>query len=230
MGRKTFLLLSFLIAPFCLFGQIDEIGGGIGGLNYTGDLIRGYSFKNIRPAATFFVRSNPKDYLSIRYAITGGLLNGQEEPIDPYAAVRNESFNVTLVEISANVEYYFLDFKSVNSKLRWSPYFVAGLALFTFSGHENPSATYSSFQPSIPLGIGFKYIINPKWFIELEFNTRFTFFDYLDNVSEAKNSAKFPEDLGYVPYGNKNDFDRYYYLGISLSYAFYKIPCPFVYY
>ncbi|MAX79281.1 MAG: hypothetical protein CL843_03790 [Crocinitomicaceae bacterium] len=42
---------------------------------------------------------------------------------------------------------------------------------------------YSSFSVAIPLGIGIKYILNDKWSIGIEYGLRYTFTDYLDDVS-----------------------------------------------
>jgi hypothetical protein len=42
----------------------------------------------------------------------------------------------------------------------------------------------------------------------------------LDNISEGN-----PRDKNYQ-YGNPNDNDNYYFLGITLTRTFYNIPCP----
>ncbi len=43
---------------------------------------------------------------------------------------------------------------------------------------------YSHFSMAFPFGIGFKYAINRKWKIGLEFGNRYTLTDYLDNHSD----------------------------------------------
>jgi hypothetical protein len=73
----------------------------------------------------------------------------------------------------------------------------------------------------IPFGVGFKYVLNPKWYVGIEFGMRKTFFDYLDNISGSDDRIK----QGYQ-FGNPNDNDHYYYLGLSLTRTFYSIPCP----
>lgn len=42
---------------------------------------------------------------------------------------------------------------------------------------------YNRVQMCIPIGIGFKYTINQKWGIGLEYGLRYTFTDYIDDVS-----------------------------------------------
>lgn len=49
--------------------------------------------------------------------------------------------------------------------------------------------SYSHFQVTFPFGVGFKYAINRKWKLGLEFGNRFTTTDYLDNHSDLYSSA-----------------------------------------
>ena len=206
-------------------GQIDEVGFGLGGMSYTGDLVRGYKILLQRPGGTVFIRNNINDHFSFKFAVTGGKLSASDADytIDAFAAQRQASFNVTLVEVSMMAEYYFLNFKSGNSRLRWSPYFFAGLGLVGISGKSNKPVPYSSFQPTLPLGFGFKYVMNPKWMVGFEFGTRLLFFDYLDNVSEGDPLVK------NYQYGNWYDNDAFYFVGFTLQYTFYRILCPFPY-
>ncbi len=73
---------------------------------------------------------------------------------------------------------------------------------------------------SIPFGGGVKYVLNPKYYIAVEFGMRKTFFDYLDNISGGNTSVK------NYQYGNPNDYDNYFFTGVTLTYTFYDIPCP----
>ena len=79
---------------------------------------------------------------------------------------------------------------------------------------------YSNVQAAVPFGFGAKYIVNPKWYLALEFGIRKTFFDYLDNVSGPTSQVK------NYRYGNPFDNDNYFFLGISITRTFYEIPCP----
>jgi len=205
-----------------IFGQISEIGFGLGGFTYTGDLERGYNITNNRPAFTAFFRKNINSAVSTRVSFTGGLLEDSDDnPIDQQASIRSESFDILLVEIGFSVEYHFLDFRSNFTSQRWSPYFFGGLAVFSFSGEAERSAQFSNVQLAIPLGVGVKYTLNPKFQLGLEWGLRKTFFDYLDNISGGDSTNK------NIPFGNKNDNDMYYFTGLSLTYSFYKIPCPY---
>jgi hypothetical protein len=206
-------------------GQGTEIGGGIGGISYTGDLNRGYDLLQNRPAFTVFHRTNMSDFFSFKVGITAGKLVGSDRKtgIDAFADQRNDSFDMFLLEASGVMEYHFLDWKSNKSLIRWTPYVFGGVGVMFMSGQQNKPEEYSNVQPVIPFGVGFKYILNPKWYIGVEGGARKTFFDYLDNVSEGNQALK------NYQYGNVNDNDMYYFVGFTVNYAFYTIPCPFPY-
>jgi hypothetical protein len=204
-----------------VFAQRSEIGFGIGTFNYTGDLARTYNFLNSKPAGTVFYRSNLSKFVSFRTAITAGKIGASDKrPIDVFAERRNASFNLFLFEASAAMEYHFLNWRETRRLIRFSPYMFGGLALFGISGAQDKPEEYSNIQGSIPFGAGVKYVINPKWYVALEFGARKTFFDHLDNVSTGKRTAK------NYQYGNPFDNDAYYFLGLTLTHTFYDIPCP----
>ncbi len=225
---KTLAVFPFfclLLLPFLAISQSTEIGGGIGGLSYTGDLNRGYGLLQNRPAATVFHRTNLSDVVSFKVGITAGKVASSDEKgaIDVFSNQRNASFDVFIFEASGVLEYHFLDWRSERSLIRWTPYVFGGIGIFAMSGHQNKPEEYSNVQPVLPFGFGFKYILNPKWYLGFEAGARKTFFDYLDNVSEGNPAIK------NYQYGNTNDNDMYYYVGFTINYSFYTIPCPFPY-
>jgi len=219
--KKTLSVFTFLfLISASLIAQRSEVGFGLGTFNYTGDLVRNYNFKYSKPAATVFYRSNLSKVVSFRAAFTAGKIGASEKPIDAFAVNRNASFNLFLLEASTVMEYHFLNWRETKRFVRFTPYLFAGLGLFGISGNAQKNAEYSNVQGSIPFGAGVKYIYNPKWYFSLEFGIRKTFFDYLDNISAGD-----PRDKNYQ-YGNPNDNDNYYFLGITLTRTFYSIPCP----
>ena len=219
--KKPLLTLACtLLLSTSLFAQRSEIGFGVGTFNYTGDLVRTYDFKYSKPAATVFYRSNLSKVVSFRAGITAGKIGASEKPIDPFAVNRNASFDVFLLEASTVMEYHFLNWRETKRFVRFTPYLFAELGIFGLSGNGPKTDEYSNVQGAIPFGGGVKYIYNPKWYISLEFGIRKTFFDYLDNISKGN-----PRDKNYQ-YGNPNDNDNYYFLGITLTRTFYSIPCP----
>lgn len=217
------LSLSVILLVFftgTLTAQHSEVGFGLGTLNYTGDLVRTYNFKYSKPAATVFFRSNLSRVVSFRTSITAGKIGASEKPIDAAAAIRDASFDLFLMEASMAMEYHFLNWRETKRFIRFTPYLFGGIALFGISGNIQKQAEYSNVQVSIPFGGGVKYVYNPKWYFALEFGVRKTFFDYLDNVSAGDIRTK------NYQYGNPNDNDNYYFIGISVTRTFYSIPCP----
>lgn len=223
--EMSFPIFVFItLFTFNVQAQKSEIGAGIGGMNYTGDLIKSYRFAENRLGGIVYYRNNLSNTVSLRYAATFGTVQGSDDPpFDTFAAQRNAEFKIFLVEPSVTIEYNFLDYKDKNSIINFSPYFFAGAGFFTFFGNEPGVEEYSNFQPVIPVGIGLKYNINRNWRFNFEMGARKTFFDYLDNVSEG-----IPNTKNYQS-GNPHDSDTYYFVGFSLSYAFYPVICPFDY-
>ena len=202
--------------------QRSEVGFGLGTFNYTGDLVRSYDFTFSQPAATIFYRANVSKVISFRASFTAGKLSASDtqSPIDAFAVKRRASFDIFLSEVSGVYEYHFLDWRDDIRRLRFTPYLFAGLALFNISEVKNKADQYSTIQLAVPFGGGVKYILNPNYYVALEIGIRKTFFDYLDNISGADPAYK------TYQYGNKFDYDTYYFLGVTITRTFYDIPCP----
>ncbi|SKC75398.1 type IX secretion system protein PorG [Ohtaekwangia koreensis] len=220
-SKRLSLVIGIILASaISAFAQRSEVGFGIGTFNYTGDLVRTYNFKYSKPAATVFYRSNLSSVVSFRAAITAGKIGASEKPIDAFASKRDASFDLFLMEASTVMEYHFLNWRETKRFVRFTPYLFGGLGLFGISGNAEKTAEYSNVQAVIPFGVGVKYVYTPKWYFGLELGIRKTFFDYLDNVSAGDQRYK------NFKYGNPNDNDVYYFLGISITRTFYDIPCP----
>jgi hypothetical protein len=227
LGKFSSLSVGFLViltitTGYAQITQRSEVGFGLGTFNYTGDLVRTYNFAFSQPAATVFYRANISKVVSFRTSLTFGKLGASDTrvPIDAFSVQRKASFNIFLTELSGVYEYHFLDWRDDRRRLRFTPYLFAGLALFNIVGNPPKTAQYSNVQMSIPFGGGIKYILNPKYYMAVEFGVRKTFFDYLDNISDGDPSVK------NYQYGNKFDYDNYFFLGITLTRTFYDIPCP----
>lgn len=212
----------FSADSYAQISQRSEVGFGLGTFTYTGDLARTYRLSNSRPAATVFYRANLSKVISFKTSLTGGKLGASDRrhPLDAFAAQRASSFNIFLLEAATTFEYHFLDWRDDRRRLRFTPYLFAGMALFGISGNPNKNAEYSNVQLAIPFGGGMKYVLNPKWYIAFEVGIRKTFFDYLDNISDGD-----PVFKSYQ-YGNRYDNDNYFFVGLSITRAFYDIPCP----
>jgi hypothetical protein len=225
LRKAPIVFMTFLLSVLSAHAQLEqrsEAGIGAGTFNYTGDLVRFYNFRFSSPAGTVLYRNNINSVVSFRASLTAGKLRASDKtkPTDAFAVQRNASFNIFIVEASTAFEYHFLDWRDTKRRLRFTPYLFSGLCLFGMSGIPSKNAAYSNVQIAIPLGGGVKYVLNPKWYVALEFGARFTGFDYLDNISDGNLQYK------NYQYGNKFDSDIYYFLGLTLTRTFYDIPCP----
>ena len=222
--KKLFplFLVYFALLSLQLNAQVKtELGAGIGAFNYTGDLSQKYRLTNHRPAIQGFYKYNMSSAVNFRAAVTMGFIAGTDErPVDPFAVQRNENFSVFVFEVSTGFEYNFLDLKGKTQINFGSPYLFAGFGIAGFSGQAATTVEYSPVQPVIPFGFGVKYVLNPNWYLSMEFGARKLFFDHLDNVSTG--DTRFKD----YKYGNWYDNDFYYFIGFTATYSFYEIPCP----
>ncbi len=216
------ILLVCILFPYDASAQKHEVGFGLGGFNYTGDLARDFAVRHTRPGLGLLYRYNVNNHLSLRGALHGGWIAGSDTPpYDALATQRDTAFSTGITELSAVAEYHFLDWKNNIRLLRWTPYFFAGVGVAFLGPHQEQTESYSRTQPVIPFGLGFKYMVNPVWVLSLEGGVRKTFTDYIDNISGGDPAVR------NFAYGNSYSDDWYYFVGVSLSYTFYTIPCPY---
>ncbi len=218
-------LIFFLAISNLSIAQLSEFGAGVGGFNYAGDLMRGYHFTNVKPGIIGYYKMNLNNIFSVRASLSGGLISGSDAtPIDAFASNRKASFQSTIVEAAGILEYNFLDFKTDPKRIRWSPYMLAGISGLSFFGGDQDLNGSGKVQLAIPFGGGFKYLVNQNITLNLEIGVRKLFFDHLDGYSDGDITNK------NYQYGNKYDKDWYNFVGVSLSYILWKIPCPFDFY
>lgn len=209
----------------------SEIGIGIGGTNYNGEISPGYRLGENQPAMTVFYRHD----ISAPITLRAGLLASHRlfrdysfRDIDqdlPFHTQRNLDLRLSLFEFSVGFEYNFLDYYAdIRQKYRVSPYFFAGGALLNYNRQllregEVVSAFDNTFAVSIPFGVGVKYALSKHWNLGLEFGARKMFSDGLDFLDASSEASR----------ANPHDKDMYFYNGISLSYTLYRLNCPPVY-
>lgn len=199
----------------------NAVGISLNAFNYYGDLSPSPSklstdFGFTRPAVgfSFTHRFGPR-YQLIAALNVGGIKGSDKESADPndndaaYRYVRNLSFRNRIQELSVIGQIdLFENQSSYISRVRWTPYVWAGLAVF----HHNPQAQapatdlmgttlpnagewvnlrdlqtegekYSPIQLAIPFGIGARFRVNELIDVAVEYGIRYTFTDYLDDVS-----------------------------------------------
>lgn len=205
VGFTLLLAVVVLLCPFRSQAQRSEIGIGLGGSFYLGDLNPKKVFHDTRFAASLFYRYNIDTRLALRFAGSYGRITGNDKNFDN---PRNLNFRNDLVDISALLEINFVNFFTGSKQHRFTPYLGLGLAV-CFSnpygqyfdpvtqdtrwlalrplhtegqGLPGYKKEYSLAQFAIPFGIGFKVSIAKGVSLGLEWMMRLTFTDYLDDV------------------------------------------------
>jgi hypothetical protein len=200
--------------------QKIEIGASLGGFNYKGDLSPAFNPRFMRPGGSLFFRYNLSRSVTFRTEVlTGSLMAKDQYAKDPFLQVRNRSFRTRLSEANLVTEYNFLNYDNRRFALNWTPYVFGGIGYARFSPSPR-TGDYRTRGWVLPYGVGVKYQINRPWNIGLEFGTRKTFTDHLDNL------GKVPFSTNKLEQGDPSTKDSYYYLGFSVSYTFYRITCP----
>ena len=210
---KKVLILSFIAflasVSTPLFAQNWELGVGLNGVNYLGDLVKdeGVSMNNAHLDYSIFARHNfAGDRLSLRLGLNVGKLSGNDAN---YSSRQNRNFNfkTPLTELAATFEWAPLSIKKADGSLRSAyPYFLGGLSLAmtnptVFFNENSPSTAYAKGGISsdkanlkkaalgIPIGAGFKVPTDMGTF-GLEIGYRWTVSDFIDGISQAANPNK----------------------------------------
>jgi hypothetical protein len=239
------------------------LGVKLGGSIYQGDL-PSYSLSDsvyfsLHPSIGIEGEYHYTDYLTFGIMARFGNLSGDDNQTNNNSLrARNLSFESSLKELSAFVRFYPITFLN-NFQAAFGFYVGAGVGFF----HYNPKAEldgvlhelqplgtegqglpsypdrqfYSKLSLNIPLSVGVKYHLNDKIAIGIDFGTRITFTDYLDDVSltypnlSELQSARGPiaaafSNRGTIDFsegqnrGGKSAKDFYSIGGVTVSYTF----------
>ncbi|UYZ61846.1 type IX secretion system protein PorG [Hymenobacter weizhouensis] len=224
---------SVFFAQSAAAQNTSELGFGLGGLSYKGEISPHYQFRNNRPALTLFYRKDISAPVTLKLAATGGMLRADDRSVKgvngrtaPLHAYRQAYLKGSLYELAGNLEYNFFNYHDRKSKVRFTPYVFVGVAGFYANTEVGSSARpvlnyqkEGQFGLAVPAGLGFKFALSRHWNLGLEAGARKAFTDLLDHIDGKRGGQD-------NRVGNPNDQDWYFYNGLSLSYTFYKIRCP----
>ncbi len=217
------LPIFFVFNTLQVSAQKHEIGLGLGGSNYSGDIV-GYSdIRNLRPAGQLYYRFNFSKSSALKFASSIGILTASDSKYNnPMAEYRKASFSTVYNDINLMFEYNFLDFaytEKSNGK-HFSPYITAGLGILnyqsTISDSEYKANTVA--QATIPFGGGFKYRTNAHVTFSFQIIANKTFTDAIDGLYNPNDYTK--------SITNTKTTDWYYYTGVTVGYVFWKVICP----
>ncbi|MTG96814.1 MULTISPECIES: DUF6089 family protein [Myroides] len=235
MNRLLISLLLLLTANIAS-AQIHEVGVGIGGANYVGDV---GSTQIINPTDFSFhayYRWNRSPRHSYRVSFLQTKISGNDAKSDMgNRKQRGYSFKNDIQQLSVGIEFNFFEFDLHEEKFALTPFLYLGV-----SGIRYDDLYYKAFeQPieedirldkvdlvrgkkknsfAIPFGGGIKIRATPQLNITAEVLANYTNTDNLDG-SHPKGDRR-----EYYSFG-KNGNDWFFYSGISISYTFGKNPC-----
>ena len=127
---------SVFFAPSASAQNTSELGLGLGGTVYKGELSPNYQFENNRPAFTIFYRKDVSAPITLRGALLGGLLRADDGNVkeggntQPLPAYRQANMKGNLLELSGALEYNFFDYHNRRDKVHFTPYVFVGIAGF----------------------------------------------------------------------------------------------------
>ncbi len=194
-------------------GPNQEIGLSLGVSNYNGDLawkgnIPIFTESNpaaFRPAGGLFYRNNFTNFTSFKASFGIGELFGDDSQTngDPARINRNLHFRSIVADVALMLEWNIAPYRIGDKKKMFTPFIGIGVAGFYFNPQAQlngrwvdlqPLGTegqgilpgtkkYSLFQFAIPASIGVKANITRKIALSLDIQYRYTFTDYIDDVS-----------------------------------------------
>ena len=206
-----FLTLLSLLLSFDAYAQryrngVTELGLFFGASNYSGDIAPEIVWAESHPAIGLMYKYHHSKFFSSRYQFTYASISGSDQNFSANA-YRNISFESNIYELGYNLEFNFKPFGiNANQHEENKTTFVfAGFNMFMFNpvrrlpsgdklelrdiGTEgqnvNNKRQYALIQPSLTLGLGYKFNVKRRTVIGLEIGFRKTFTDYLDDTKDA---------------------------------------------
>jgi hypothetical protein len=207
MKKLVALFLGAVLCTSSVFAQRNlEIGPFLGCSYYLGELNpNGFFDQFTHIAAGAVCRYTLNNRLAVRANLFFGEVSGDDSQSKSASQrERNLNFQSPIDELSAQVEFNFLEYELGDAKHSFSPYIFAGFGAFEMNpqglignnwvalqplGTEgqgtsaNPNRPYSLIQPAIPFGIGMKANFSKTICISIEWGMRKTFTGYIDDVS-----------------------------------------------
>lgn len=258
---KLLFLIGIIFLARPSDAQKFELGIMAGICNYQGDLTPGtarISYGNPHPAYGLHVGYEVNDIITLRAKVTLTSMSGYDSQArKAWRLERNLHFESSLQEAGINIEIYGLNIFKSMANLAFHPYAITGFNVFKFNpmaqygtgsskvwtplqplGTEGQGTTvfpdrkkYNLTEFSIPWGFGVRYTLNNYISVSLDLTQRWTFTDYLDDVSKtyapldmllsaygetSANLAYRGYELGFdqeitkeTPRGNPNENDWY---------------------
>ena len=197
-----------------------------GGSNFIGDVGSTKYISPNQPAFGAIYKWNRSPRHSFRFtAIFTDLEGIDAKSDDPRRQQRGYKFNNSILELSAGMEFTFVDFNLHEPGRKATPYLYTGITFANFDNYyfdangNRISENTSSNAYGIPMVVGFKTTLTDKFILALEVGARYTFTDEIDG------SVPDGEWAQHLSFGNLNNNDWYVFTGATLTFTFGRKPC-----
>jgi len=201
--------------------QIHEVGVFLGGSNYIGDIGPTTYIAPNEPAFGLLYKWNKSPRHSYRFSYTQSDITSND--LDSDEASRNQRgylFENNLKEVSLGLEFNFFDFNLHELSTKITPYAFSGVNYFsakytltnTKADISVEGRTERRKSIAIPMVVGIKSNITPRFVLAVETGARYTLTDNIDGSFNQQ-------------FGNINNNDWYVFSGVTLTYTFGEKPC-----
>lgn len=225
--KKIFNLLLCFFPLITLNAQINEIGVFLGGSNFVGDVGKTTYIAPEKLAFGVLYKWNRSPRHSWRFSYTQSNISGNDlQSEETGRNQRDYRFDNDVKEFSAGLEFNFFDFNLHDDHTKITPYVFTGLNYILYDNlyrySTSPNVIYSQKNRgsvAIPITLGIKSNITPRFILAAEVGARYTFTDNIDGSNPNTSST------AILKFGNLNNNDWYVFSGLTLTYTFGKKPC-----
>ena len=205
--------------------QTYEVGLFGGGANNIGDVGRMNYIAPTGPAfGALFKWNKSKRYAWRAHAIYGNFKADDLKSDISSRQQRGLSMEQSILEVSAGLEFNFVEYNLHKLGPAFTPYLYTGLTYFRYDFNYFDAGQLIELNQrdgsfAIPITGGAKFRLNQFLILGAEIGARYTFTDNLDGSNpEGSNFESFR-------FGNVFSNDWYVFTGLTLTYTFGRKPC-----
>jgi len=222
---RTTLAVLFLLMALGAGAQTYEVGLFGGGTNNIGDVGRMNYIAPTGPAfGALFKWNKSKRYAWRAHAIYGSFKADDLKSDISSRQQRGLSMEQSILEVSAGLEFNFVEYNLHKLGPAFTPYLYTGLTYFRYDFNYFDAGQLIDLNQrdgsfAIPITGGAKFRLNQFLILGAEIGARYTFTDNLD--------ASNPEGSNFESFrfGNVFSNDWYVFTGLTLTYTFGRKPC-----
>lgn len=221
--KKNLILLVVIWFTTNSYAQRHEFGPVYGGSNYVGDIGPSTLIRPNAPATGLIYKFNRNPRISYRAAFTTmKIIASNSESNNEIRQLFDVSINKTITELTAGIDFNFLEYEISHWNRTHTPYLIFELAAFHYKKAEGTvdNITYNSqIGVALPFGVGYKAQLLDNFVLGFEIRVRYSFTDDLDDSQFYKNEIlkDHPEN---GKFGNASTNDWYAFTGLTLTYTF----------